>query len=446
MASTHVTIRDYSSDIPGAMADDGKTWEFPVVRSVNAHGREMMWRIIVRVFFGDDVPGPEDSGAFVPIEDNYFESQRPLPAGMRGWMFVFSGVVGGKVRDSVPTVVASGKNLGKKSATNVWTQALRDALGLYNKARKNSSAAGDDAGAIKLYPPMLSQRYDEQTVPPTVDADHPVAVQRKYDGVRAMAVLAGEGDVIMYSRKLNGYNDLDHIRGELVGLLRDAPAGIYLDGELYAHGVALQDISGIARRGGGVDEKRVKYIVYDCVDPSRPDMGQFERAKVLDGLFAGRTLSHVERAETQIVTSMAEVQALYERYLADGYEGAMLRVDAPYEYSYNNRHSANLLKFKPTLDHEFEIVGFTTGRRGKAARALMVICKTDDGREFNVTPAMEIAERIALANKMAEVEHNGKTHFENHWKGKKIIVKFASWSKDRVPQQGRTELVVRTWD
>jgi hypothetical protein len=101
---------------------------------------------------------------------------------------------------------------------------------------------------------------------------------------------------------------------------------------------------------------------------------------------------------------------------------------------------------KPDFDGEYEIIGWTTGRRGKAADAVMINCKTAAGKEFAVTPAMTLEMRRALARKMSEVEPNGKTHFINHWLGRPLIVTFDELSKDDVPQRARTKMVIRTWD
>jgi hypothetical protein len=98
---------------------------------------------------------------------------------------------------------------------------------------------------------------------------------------------------------------------------------------------------------------------------------------------------------------------------------------------------------KPTYDAEFEIIGWETGEKGKAAEALMIICQTDDGKKFNVTPMGELPDRIALAKKMNTIEENGKTHFENHWRGKRVTIYFDEKSVDGVPQRARTKLEFR---
>jgi hypothetical protein len=98
---------------------------------------------------------------------------------------------------------------------------------------------------------------------------------------------------------------------------------------------------------------------------------------------------------------------------------------------------------KKTYDREYEISGWTTGVKGKAALALMIICRSGD-KTFPVTPAMELEERNALAKKMKTVESNGKTHFENHWLGRPLIVYFDDYSKDNLPQRARTKMEIKS--
>lgn len=445
MAANAVYIRDYRKEIPGALSADKRTWLFPQIESTNAHGKKTEWRICVRLFRARDditLPNvPED--AFVEIL-NVFLDNKHMDSTFRAWIKVDSRIAGGEIKKSVPTIVHKGKNLGKASATNVLCQALRDALGIHNKQLKKA-VANNLAGGVERYPPMLAQVFKDLKTPVRVDSEHPVFVQRKYNGVRTVATLDSD-TVIMYSRRKLLYPGFNYIKEELkpvFDLYWGEGRQLYLDGEIYKHGVALQDISGQARRESKLDDARYDYMVYDCFVANEPTLTYSQRKEILDEIFENFELKYATAVETFPVYSREEIDNLYKVFIEEGFEGAMVRLDEAYRYSYNEYHSRVLLKIKPTFDHEFEITRWETGEKGKAAEALMIVCKTEDGREFPVTPAMEIPDRIALAKKMAEIEPNGKTHFQNHWLGKKIIVLFDEWSKDRVPQRARTKLEQR---
>ncbi len=175
-----------------------------------------------------------------------------------------------------------------------------------------------------------------------------------------------------------------------------------------------------------------------------------ERKKIVDTMLEGA--EHCIPVETFRVTSIAEVNALYNRFLAELYEGGMLRIDAPYQPSINEYHSKYLLKIKPTFDTELEVSGYTAEGKGKSAGCLMIICRVyadNNGgmgelfTDIPVTPSLPIPDRIALATKMATIESNGQTHFDNQWKGRKIIIYYDELSKDNIPQRARTSLESR---
>lgn len=460
MASTAIYIRDYRKEVPGALDPLHITWDFPPIESINAHKKKTFWRIYVRMFMmRPDIKLPDvPEDAFIVIDDAFFDS-KPLDPNLYAWINVDSGIEGGKIKKSIPTIVKSGKNLGKASATNVWTQALRDAYGIYNKQTKKS-VVGVANGAkrittTELFPPMLAQILKDQKVPPRVDDDHPLYVQRKYNGVRTVTTLectvVDEKEsytVIMYSRRKNLYPGFAYIKAELLPALAmfwEEGRKLYLDGEIYMHGEPLQDISGYSRREDQPGDKKYDYMIYDCFIPEEPKLLYTERKKILDDIFSEFKFAHAKAVETFEAHSMEEVNELYKVFLEEGFEGAMVRVDTTYHYSYNERHSKVLLKMKPSYDHEYEVVDFTTGEKGKAAEALMIICQTEDGKKFPVTPAMELPDRIALAKKMKEIEPNGLSHFKTFWLGKKIIVTYDEKSKDNVPQRARTRLIIRTW-
>lgn len=440
MASTHVNITDFLAELPGTRTEFG--WEFPTVNSVNSNGKAMFWIVTVGLF---EVTPAGDVD--IRPTDQHFQAA-PLGDNMRGRIVVRSGIVGGKTKKVSPTIVFTGKNIGKKSATNVWTQALRDALGMYNKQfkkRRDIAVNNVDAPANPtMYPPMLAQVFSQQKNV-LIDDDHPVYMQPKFNGVRSVAVM-NDNQVLIYSRRRNIYPGLDHIRAEVAVMLADYP-GTYLDGEIYLHGEPLQEISGAAR--GGHTDKKYYYMVYDCFDPKSPDENFAERHIILEGIFGGHECVYVKPVETVRVTNRDQVGPLFDRWIDEKYEGAMIRLDKPYEYSYNEKHSKRLLKMKPVLDAELEIVGYSDSGKGKSAGALMIVCGVEyEGTTFllPVTPAMEIEERVAMAAKMKVIEPNGKTHFDNHWLGKKIIVEYDELSKDGIPQRARTRLQERKWD
>jgi ATP-dependent DNA ligase len=414
---------------------EGESWVFPPVESVNAHSKKTFWSIMV-TGHGENCQPP------VRLTIPELLQNKPLPAGYYATIKVDSGLVTGAVRKTPPTKVTSGKNQGKKNETNVFCQAMNDARGKYNSQMRKAHVPMDYKGT-SLYPPMLAKDYKEGAV------EFPCFVQRKYDGLRVVACLAltdgRPSGVILYSRTRDVYLGLVHQRKDILAILAAAWAdgiNLYLDGEMYAHGQSLQVISGWVRHETTPPEAdALRFMVYDCFRSDALDATYSVRKGLLEK-YVGPS-EYVKLVETYTAENFDKVQAKYSEFISEGYEGAMLRTDAPYVFSYNGLHCANLLKLKPAFDAEFEVVGWTVSTHGKTAGAFMVICKTAAGINFDITPAMPIADRIELTEKMKQVELNNQTYFENHLLGKFITVKFGALSDAGVPLRASTKLMQR---
>ncbi len=447
MTSKSVVIRDYHTEIPGSIVD--KTWVFPACYYLNANGKQMEYVILVRAIRLADptIPAIEYTEAmFIAIDDSLFDN-KPLDSDTYGYIIIKSGMTGGKTRATVPRLIKAGKNLKSKSATNTFCQALRDALGIYNKQVEKSKLV--DVSVSKnqkdKYPPMLAQIFKDQKK----EIEYPVSVQRKYNGVRAVIMMSGgqesERQIQMYSRKLKPYFGFDIICDEAKDIITHSAMNLYLDGELYKHGVPLQTISGIARKGTS-DSLHIDFMIYDCFVPEKPELTYEERNMILTSIFSDKKTMRCHQVETFTANSAEEVTRLYNSFLKDGFEGAMVRLNEPYVYSWSDKHSKVLLKLKETYDAEFKIIGWETGYNGKAANALMIQCVTADGEQFNVTPALPLNERNALAKMMNTIEANNKTVFDNAYFEKKLIVYFDEKSVNGVPQRARTKMEIREWD
>jgi ATP-dependent DNA ligase len=102
---------------------------------------------------------------------------------------------------------------------------------------------------------------------------------------------------------------------------------------------------------------------------------------------------------------------------------------------------------KPTFDAEFTITGWTVGEKGRARGALLFICEARDAeghaQTFVVTPTGTVVARIEMARDFARIEENGRSVFDNNWRGKQLIVKFDELSSGGVPQRARTDSEIR---
>lgn len=446
MAAKSINITDYRRQLPGEIRDGA--YYFPTITATNrTSGRNTFWTIYVRVFDRTKNPNYAD-GERGSVVDKFNDFQavyldnKPLSANLRGWIKVDSGVEGGKVKESAPTIVRVGKNVGRANATNVVCQALRDALSQYNAQLRRSAPAG----ATDLYPPMLAKKFEEGKTKLT----YPVIVQRKYNGIRTVAFARDSGDdfkVILYSRTRIEYPGLDYLRDDLRPLflhLRSTnKKNMYIDGELYKHGVPLQKITGDGRREDTIVAD-YSFMVYDCFDLDDLNASTRSRVDTITALINESNCEFAVAVESYDCADLAEIKARYQEFLDEAYEGLMIRpAEAKYVFSVKGYHSGNLLKMKPRHDAEYELVDWFVAENGKAQGLLMVVCKTEDGKLFNVTPSMDVLSRQELAAKMGNEEENGKTYFENVWKGVQITVDYDEKSNDGIPLRGSTKLNTR---
>ena len=310
-----------------------------------------------------------------------------------GVVITSHGYEGGKFQVN-ERLVESGKNLGKKNATTPVTQAISEAQALWNKkkdagysetssvATATATATTDPVAATASVPlPMLAQDFNKRGK----HIAFPCFAQRKLDGVRCVAI-AGRG---LFSR--NGKASSRH----LTHIMRDInrlPAGTVLDGELYSDDLTFQEIVGLVKKDTlreGDDLKMAK--IYLCVYDTIRDGTNAERNTWLKNLFT-TTFTGLRLLPTAECASLEDVKTLHASYVAEGYEGLILRNKSGL-YNVGFR-SADLQKYKEFEDAEYPVIGFKEGD-GLEKGCVIWMCRTKDGKEFAVRPRGTREDRCA---------------------------------------------------
>lgn len=334
------------------------------------------------------------------------------------------GLVTGKKQ--VDRVTCEAKNVGKKNATTAKEQAELEAKAMhkYRLDRKYSLTEKKAQDTVLL--PMLAKKFEDRKKKNVV---YPGSIQPKLDGVRALArwVIETENTghtyktierVELVSRNGKQYN-CPHITAELERVM---PKNMVLDGELYVHEVGFQTVSSWIKKLQK-ETKQIIYNVYDAPESdNRDDLSWIDRLKVLDRM--AKVLKDYKTEHLAVVPtySVPDEKAAYkyqEKFVSEGYEGAIFRNDAGlYQYGYR---SDDLLKIKTFDDAEFEIVGYTDGK-GRDKGTVIWICKTPGGDVFNVRSKGEYTTRKQW---FAE----GQVHV-----GKMLKVKYFGMSDEKIPR------------
>jgi DNA ligase-1 len=228
----------------------------------------------------------------------------------------------------------------------------------------------------------------------------------------------------MFSRNGKPIISAPHIFDSVKPLFETNPDLIF-DGELYADKFANdfnKIVSLVKKTKPTADDLKeskelIEYHIYDL--PSS-DKNFIQRAYDLAILFETRSElhPHCRIVETYKVPSEDVVTELYEKYVEEGYEGQMLRLDGKYE----NKRSKNLLKHKSFVDEEYTILDICEGEGNRTGTAGYMVFQTAEGKPFksNVKGTWdETAEMLKSKNELI---------------GKQATIKYFNLTPDGIPR------------
>ena len=272
---------------------------------------------------------------------------------------------------------AVGKNIGSSNEKTPEEQAVLEVESQYKKKLKSKYHKTIDTvkQGSHFFMPMLANKWDKRK-DKIKYATESVFVQPKLDGIRCVFTKDGP-----HSRTGTPIVTIPHITKLLEPVFAKYPDAIF-DGELYNHAMKenFNGIVSMVRQGKpttadfDLSARMAEYHVYDF--PGLLDSSFSERYGRLVELHDEFDLNGsmiVVVPTTQVETEQG-VDHAYDEYLADGYEGGMVRLNTPYK---ENGRSNGLLKRKEMQDAEFTIVRIEEGRGNWAGVAKKVFVQND---------------------------------------------------------------------
>lgn len=154
--------------------------------------------------------------------------------------------------------VCKGKNIGKSNETTEEEQAKLEAISKWNKQheRKQYRSTVEELSDIELRP-VLAQDYLKHPSKVVFPCD----VQPKLDGVRSL-ITCKNNEVVAKSRTGVEYHISDHLKHHIIYL--NAASGIdTFDGELYIHGLKLQEILSAVKNEDSERHSKVEFRIFD---------------------------------------------------------------------------------------------------------------------------------------------------------------------------------------
>ena len=281
-----------------------------------------------------------------------------------------------------------GSDKFSESRTNVKTG--------YEKALKRAQTMwNNEHTKCNQVLPMLANKWEDRQK----YISEPFYVQPKLDGVRLL--VCKDGGISRTGKIVPGT--------EILG--RGLEEGQYVDGEAFDPNLNFEELTSTFK----TDPLKLKFYVFDFFDLKKCPMTFEERWDVVKSL----SNPHYEYVETFSVKKHTDMNGFHKMFMQQGYEGTMIRdKDSMYEVGQRSNY---LLKHKDFQTEEYEITGAKTGH-GRDADAVVWVCKTQDGQQFNVRPEGTIIQR--------------EEDYKNHKKyiGKMLTVRFQNLTAIGVPR------------
>ena len=280
-------------------------------------------------------------------------------------------------------------------------------------------------GMIHEYPCMLCSPSDEKLIS---KFEFPAIVQLKMDGMRFNAIVKN-GKVEYRSRNGKEIHGIQHLDEDFLNM--GGSKNRVFDGELVVNdkGVILdrQTGNGILNKAvkgtiSNLESHKIRATVWDVIDYEDFTVGysgvpyreRFER------IAASLRSDAVHLVEHQMVESITEAREVFDRYLAAGEEGIILKAGtAPWE----NKRVKHQLKFKGELECDLQIVDVQEGTGKYVGMLGAIVCQSgsDDGKTVTVSVGSGFSDdhRINLWN------------IRNELLGKIVALKYNSRIKNK---------------
>lgn len=173
-------------------------------------------------------------------------------------------------------------------------------------------------------------------------------IQPKLNGERCRAIISGHNVTLLTSTEelfVSVPHINAHLRNKFGGL------DLELDGELYVHGMTLQQIHSIVSRRTNLHEdyEKMQFHIFDVVS------GADQVSRIVNLIANVKEDDIIKPVRTDMVTDAATVMKMYDQFLTDGYEGFILRQIGS---KYKRARSTDMMKFKPWQTDIYTITGY----------------------------------------------------------------------------------------
>ena len=368
--------------------------QYPIMYKKTAIGTLQQWQVLLL---------PQESGGYL--------------------LTTASGKVDGAITQGRGKLITE----GKVNRTALEQAELEADSKFKKKKDEGYFATKEEAMNNLVVLPMLAHNFEKRSH----DISYPAVAQRKFDGVRCLAITQADGSIRLMTRKGKDFTHLNHLRKQIEAL--NIEPNMVLDGEVYSDSLTFQEATGLVRRqtlkSGDMEKmEQIDYRLYDAILLDAPVATFLDRYSKLAALFPtsssveGRRMGNLVLTENFPLRGPEDIMSLHNQFTDDEeFEGVMIRnLHGTYDL---NKRSKHLQKFKTFQDAEYKIVGFNEAG-GNWQGTPIWICEMEDGRQFNVTPVGDRPSRIEMFKNVDD------------YIGKMLTVKFFELTDDGIPRFG----------
>jgi len=313
---------------------------------------------------------------------------------------VTTGQLDGQKIDHWTTCVP--KNTGKANVTTAEEQAIKEAEAKWVKKKKGGYVE-DPSGELIVKLPMKVKKYSDQKQ----NIIFPCFLSRKLNGINGEFRLEN-GELKLYSRGGDEYPMLEHMREEILAAMEFFGTKT-LNGEIYKHGMHLQDITSAVKKHNK-NTPSLEFHIFEIPDNS---MEYKDKLKLLN-TWDNSKWDFVKVVRAIEAYDHNEIEKYHDFIVEKGFEGIVIRnPDCIYEY---NVRSSQVFKHKKPQDAEYKIVGYNIDKNGHP----VFECTTGE-HGFKVKIKGTDAERKAIAKEAQD------------WIGQWLKIEFEMLSKDNKP-------------
>lgn len=233
------------------------------------------------------------------------------------------------------------------------------------------------------FPVMLARSYQAERVTDWSS----LTVEPKLDGVRVVAKCMNNGVVQFFSRNGRALGMFDHLTVPLLMAtthLRHKYGPTMIDGEMRVGDTFEATGGAIHRKNHTVTEARLHVFFampWNKFREGHDTVTQAARTEALEALWHNAHDAPLHLVRATSVTANTMVEAAYESFLEEGYEGAMIKQT---HTVYGDRRSFDWMKLKAEHTVDLRVVRLQPGR-GKYANTLGALVVKFKGREVPVS-------------------------------------------------------------